>query len=125
MRYRELASEWCKNTKMVSLTKSNTITLPKWIRKECSIYPNHLLDIFIDSNTIIVRKSIMDGLENQIVMNSNGSIYIPKEIRNLQKIDHGSVFHIYYNRDMKTIKLIKITSNFSDLNVIPLQKIHF
>lgn len=103
----QLVEEWIKENIKVHLTRGNTVFLPKWIRMNNDIIPGHEAIISTHLGAIYIKRKLTESFENQIIISSNGALYIPAEIRRKVKIGYGTTFEVYTNHQ-KTLKLVPI-----------------
>ncbi|ASK61334.1 hypothetical protein CFK37_03675 [Virgibacillus phasianinus] len=99
---------WNENKHSVVLTKSFTITIPHDFRQEFGIGQEVI--IYLKSNAIIIKKKDHETIENQAVISRKSSIYIPKEIRTLGKVQPGTEFVVIGERGDKLIRLVPYCS---------------
>lgn len=103
----QLVEEWIKENVKLRLTRGNTLFLPKWIRMKNDIIPGQEAIVSTHSGSIYIKRKLTESFENQIIISSNGSLYIPVEIRRRVKVGYGTTFAVYTN-DKKTLKLVPI-----------------
>lgn len=103
----QLVEEWIKENVNVRLTRGNTLFLPKWIRIKNDIIPGQEVIVSTNSGAIYIKRKLTESFENQIIISSNGSLYIPVEIRRRIKVKYGTIFEIYTNKK-KTLQLVPI-----------------
>ncbi|MDX8362484.1 MULTISPECIES: hypothetical protein [Bacillaceae] len=96
-----------KENKIIFITKGYAVTIPKKLRDFCNMEPGQVVDVYYSDMWIeITSNRRNESLENQVVVGSRGSIYIPKEIRKFTNINESTKFKICINENLKSIKLI-------------------
>lgn len=111
----QLLNKWIKENVEVGLNKNNSIILPKWIRMKNDIIPGQEVIVSTHSGEIYIKRKLNESLENQMIISSRGSLWIPVEIRNRVKVESGTSFEVYTN-DEKELKLVPVIKNIEKIN---------
>ncbi len=91
---------------MVILKNNGQIHIPKSFRKIIDLEVGDCIKIFLDGKTIVLTNKEGYEKENKCTFSQKGTVYIPKEIRNLSSINSEAIFTISLDEKEKRINLI-------------------
>lgn len=88
------------------LGKTGQIYIPTLIREEIDFKIGDLINIILEGEKIILSNKAGYEEENKCVINQNGSVHIPSEIRRFSKIGTVAVFKATIDKQEKELNLI-------------------
>jgi len=87
--------------------KDQTVLIPLTVRKRVSFFSGMVVSVQYDSisNKIILLGNELKTMENQMIINKNGAIRIPTEIKNFSGLKVGQSMNIAMYPDLKGVVL--------------------
>ncbi|SFA70190.1 MULTISPECIES: AbrB/MazE/SpoVT family DNA-binding domain-containing protein [unclassified Bacillus (in: firmicutes)] len=85
--------------KCKELNKSGIVILPKKWRDRFALKPGNLVDLEYDNSAIVIKKHMHETKNNSRVINEEGSVLLPMELRNLMGLTPQDEFCLYIDED--------------------------
>ncbi|WP_096438437.1 AbrB/MazE/SpoVT family DNA-binding domain-containing protein [Alteribacter populi] len=94
--FTQYSQAWVPTNLTCKMNKAFAITIPKKLRTKLKLQKKSSIALVIERDSIIIStEEIEQSLHIQSHINNNGSLYLPKEIRNQLTIDPGTEFEIF------------------------------
>lgn len=81
------------------LSNNGALNLPAKWRKKLGLEIEDVVEIKLNTEGIIIQRSVENNFENTRYISSKGTITIPVELRNFLRVDKNTEYCLYVNEE--------------------------